>query len=652
MTTCFACLSGGSAWTGDAISRPGWVLAASRQTALLHDGCPVKPDWEAFKERVKAASDIVDVVGAYVNLRPAGPTFKGLCPFHDDKHPSFDVDPRRQRYRCWACNKFGDVINFVQEFERVSFPEALELLARRAGISPEKFGARTQGASRASMLDVMRWAAEQFQACLLESPLAEAARVYLGERKLTGETVRRFGLGFAPGANNWLCKQAAQARMSAELLEMVGLIAKRPEDQTSYDRFRDRVMFPIRDVQGRTVGFGGRILPSSPYAERAPKYYNSTETPLFSKSEQLYGIDQARQAATKTGYLAIVEGYTDVLMAHQSGIANVVATMGTALNARHVAQLRRLAGRVVLVFDADAGGDTGVDRALQIFVSHDLDLRIATLPQGQDPCDLLAAQGPSPFQQALESATDVFEFKLNRVWSAEANNGVEGRRRGAEQILAVVAAVPNANRDKRAGMLKWELMINRLAHRLQIKEESLWMRFRELQAARPALDDTGRPGVQQQAAEKDAVSQQYRAPRHEIRLLEVLLAYPELVAGARAEVKTEELEHPGLRLLLESLFRLAADGVQPDLDHLQGRLDNEKISLVEKARQLQERGLEILDGAAELRGVLARFIERRIALLKQALLERLEARDTDGAARVQEQLRELSRRVRNEHPDP
>jgi DNA primase len=602
----------------------------------------VKPDWDEFKQRVKAASDIVDVVGAYVNLRPAGQTYKGLCPFHDDKHPSFDVDPRRQRYRCWACNKFGDVINFVQEFERVSFPEALELLARRAGISLEKIVPKTLGPSRASMLDVMRWAGEQFQACLLESPLAEAARVYLGERKLTGETVHRFGLGYAPGIGNWLVKQAALARMSAELLEMVGLIAKRAEDQSTYDRFRDRVMFPIRDVQGRTVGFGGRILPSSPFVDRAPKYYNSSETPLFSKSEQLYGIDQARQAATKTGYLAIVEGYTDVLMAHQCGIANVVATMGTALNARHVGQLRRLAGRVVLVFDADAGGDTGVDRAIELFVSNDIDLRVASLPAGLDPCDLLAKEGATPFRAALEGAVEVLEYKLQRVWATEARSGVEGQRRAIEQLLTLLAAAP----DDRS--VKLALMINRIAHRLNLKEETLWMRFRELRAARRAASPlAAAPATAPQAAGPQAA----RAPRHEIQLLAVLLAYPELVVRARAEVQSDELEHPGLRLLVEELYRLEADGVQPDLDHLHGRLDNEKTSLLEKARQLQERGLEVLDGAAELRGVVNRFIERRVAVLKQALREKLDIGDTEAVVQLQERLRELTRRLDENHPD-
>jgi DNA primase len=593
----------------------------------------VKPERVALIQQVKAASDIVAVVGSYVHLRPAGPTFKGLCPFHDDKHPSLDVDPRRQRYRCWACNKVGDVINFVQEFEHVSFPEALELLARRAGISLENFAAKPQGPSRASMLDVMRWAGEQFHQCLLDSPLAETARVYLGERKLTGETVRSFGLGFAPGTGSWLVKEAALAKMPAELLEMVGLIAKRTEDQSHYDRFRDRVMFPIRDLGGRTVGFGGRILPSSPFAERAPKYYNSSETPLFSKSEQLYGIEQARTAATKAGYLAIVEGYTDVLMAHQYGIANVVATMGTALNARHVQKLRGVVPRVVLVFDADAGGETGVDRAIELFVSHDLDLRVACLPEGLDPCDLLTERGAEPFRAALEQAIEVFEFKLQRVWANEAKNGLDGQRRAVEQVLSILAAAP----EERS--VKVELMVNRIAHRLNLKEETVWMRYREMRAARRAAAEKAAPTA---SAEPEA-PRSAPAPRLEVQLLEVLLANPNLVGKARAELKAEELQHPGLRLLLECLYRIEAEGAQADLDHLQGRLDNE--SLMEAARKLQERGRDILDGERDLRGILSRFAGRQLDQLKQQLRERLEAKDTQAVADLQRQLSELSRRL-------
>jgi DNA primase len=300
---------------------------------------------DALIRQVKEANDIVQVVGSYVALRPAGPTFKGLCPFHDDHRPSFDVDPRRQRYKCWSCSKYGDVISFVQEHERITFPEALELLARRAGITLENKGASPQAQGRALMLESIRWAAELFQQCLLDNPVAEQARTYLGERKLLGETVRRFGLGYAPLGGDWLVQRARADGVGLDLLEQVGLVARRTEGDGYYCRFRDRVMFPIRDALGRTVGFGGRILPTSPLLPRAPKYYNSAETPLFNKSEQLYGLDAARGAAAKAGYLAVVEGYTDVLMAHQTGVPQVVATMGTALNAKHVHKLRTFCRR-------------------------------------------------------------------------------------------------------------------------------------------------------------------------------------------------------------------------------------------------------------------------------------------------------------------
>jgi DNA primase len=576
-------------------------------------------DRVALKQRIKEANDIVDVVGSYISLRPLGPTFKGLCPFHDDHRPSFDVDPRRQRYRCWACNKYGDVINFVQEFEHVGFLEALELLARRAGITLENLEKSPQGPSRASMLDVMRWAQSQFQECLLEAPHADVARTYLGERKLAGETVRRFGLGFAPGMGEWLVSKALNAKMPADLLETLGLIAKRNEGRGYYDRFRDRVMFPIRDIRGQTVGFGGRILPSSPLAERSPKYYNSAETPLFSKSEQLYGIDLAREAAAKIGYLAIVEGYTDVMMAHQYGVSHVVATMGTALNARHIKKIRNLVSRVVLVFDADAGGDTGVDRALELFVSHDLDLRIATLPEGLDPCDFLTAHGPEPFRRALDESLDVLEFKLRSVWPDGAQPEVESLRRAADQMLSILAASP---KDE----LKLGLMVNRIAHRLRLKEETLWKKFRELRARR-----ADGPSAATRVAEA-VVEPERSAPaaRHEIELLEVLLAEPVLVGKASAEVGLIELEHPGLRTILDGLYRLHAEGLPADLDHLHGRLDNER--LLDFALRWQDQGLLIADRQSAYAKVLARFRERRDTRRQQELKNQVLAANDHNAA--------------------
>ncbi len=588
---------------------------------------------DPLKQQIKEANDIVDIVGTYISLRPAGPTFKGLCPFHKDSRPSLDVDPRRQRYRCWSCGEHGDVIAFVQKHQNISFLEALELLGRRAGISLEKIQKKQPGPSRAGMLDVMKWAAEQYQQCLLDSPGAENARKYLGERKLTGETVRKFGLGYAPSLGEWLVQKAANAQISAPLLETVGLIAKRSEGRGFYDRFRDRVMFPIRDVLGHVVGFGGRILPSSNISADKPvaKYINSAETPLFSKSDQLYGIDQAKQSAAQTGYLAVVEGYTDVLMAHQHGVNHVVATMGTALNARHIKTLRGAVSRVVLVFDADAGGDAGVDRAMEVFVSNDLDLRVAALPDGLDPCDLLAAQGPEPFRKSLENATDVFEHKLQRVWALHGARGVDGQRQAAEDMLRILALAP-AERS-----VKMELMVNRIAHRLLIKEETVWNRLREMRAARRTADARQEDRSETVSA---AAEQPRTAPpaRYELELLELLLAEPSLVSLAVVEVKPEEIEHPGLRKIVEALYRLHAEGQPPDLDHLHGRLDNEQIW--HKLHLYQDRGLEYPDRPEMFRKVLERFLVRQKQRRSQAILLQMQNADPATSLELLRQLKD------------
>jgi DNA primase len=585
-------------------------------------------------KQVKEANDIVEVVGGYVALRPAGGTFKGLCPFHDDSRPSFDVDPRRQRYRCWSCGKYGDVLSFVQEHERLSFPEALELLARRAGITLERDGDPARASGKAQLLDVVRWAAQVYHECLLDSPLAEEARCYIGGRGLLGETVRRYGLGFAPRVGDWLVQRAESAGVSTELLERVGLIARRQQQPGWYDRFRDRVLFPIRDTRGQAVAFGGRVLPNSPLASRGPKYYNSSETPLFSKSDHLYGLDQARHAAAKAGYLAVVEGYTDVLMAHQVGVGQVVATMGTALNGRHVSALRRFAPRVVLVFDADVGGETGVDRALEIFAGEEVDLRVATLPPGLDPCDLLVQQGADALRRVLEQAVDALEFKLNRVLGGQTNLGVEECRRAIDAVLGVIALAPPP--PGQAGTLKTQLMVGRIARRLGLKEENVWARLRELRARKDGAGPAPR-----QADEPSPRSA--KAPPEESQLLQVLLADPALVPEARSAVAVDEITHPGLRKLLAGLYALQDAGEPPTLDQLRPRLDS--VPLAVKALELQDVGRANPDRPVWLRQLLTRFAERRQRRAQQELHDQLRAA-CDHA-----QALELLRQLQHRHVD-
>jgi DNA primase len=600
-------------------------------------------------KQIKAASDIVAVVSSYLAVKPAGGVFKALCPFHNDSRPSLDIDPKRQRYRCWACNAHGDAFAFVMHMEKVGFTEARAILAQRAGIKLDEQQS-PQDHHRTRLLEVMRWAQAKYQNALLNDPVGEAARRYLGGRKLSGKTVREFGLGFAPLAGDWLVRLAAAERITTDVLVEVGLILPRHEGRGFFDRFRDRVMFPIKDVRGQTIAFGGRIMPESPYAARSAKYLNSAETPLFHKSDVLYGLDHARHAGATAGYLAVVEGYTDVMMAHQCGVPQVVATMGTALNARHVAQLRRYVPKVVLVYDADAGGFTGVDRALEIFVSQDVELAVATLPEGLDPCDLLVRpEGVETFKQILTSAIDALDFKLNRLLEKDGAGSVEGTRRVVDEVLGIMAAAPAL--ASQAAQVKQELIVTRLAHRLGLRQETVWARLGELKAERrrkeqqavqkavttppapqPAADDPSRPVPRGKAGVAVAAERQ---------LLEIVLADPGMVPKAAAAIAPEDLTHSGLRRMLAELYATHAAGAVPDIDMLREKLAD-RPDLFESAQKLQFVGQHMQDREQWLGKILKRFAELKIEAEQKRLKEQLGSAGEDEAV-------ELLRRLQQTH---
>ncbi|MFO0967896.1 MAG: toprim domain-containing protein [Gemmataceae bacterium] len=307
----------------------------------------------------------------------------------------------------------------------------------------------------------------------------------------------------------------------------------------------------------------------------------------------------------------------------------MVATMGTALNARHVKKLRGLVSRVVLVFDADAGGEGGVDRAMEVFVSQEVDLRIATLPEGLDPCDLLVQQGADPFLQVLHSAVDVFEFKLRRVWQREKDAGVEGQRRAVEQMLGILAACPEERN------LKIDLMVNRIAHRLGLKEEKLWQQLREMRAAKGRGErQAARPPEE---SERPVEIRSAPAARHEVELLQVVLAEPGLLPQALEQIPLAEVEHPGLRQLLERLAELQQEGKPADLDHLRSRLDNEP--LMRKALELQDTGLTLANRQDVLAGIVERIRHKRAQRHAQTIKTQvMAAQDHDQAIELLKRL--------------
>ncbi|VTR98079.1 dna primase : DNA primase OS=Planctomyces limnophilus (strain ATCC 43296 / DSM 3776 / IFAM 1008 / 290) GN=Plim_0213 PE=3 SV=1: zf-CHC2: Toprim_N: Toprim_4 [Gemmata massiliana] len=582
-------------------------------------------DQVELTKQVKAASDIVAVVGSYINIIPAGKIFKAVCPFHTDTRPSLDIDPQRQRYKCWACEAHGDVFSFTMFQEKVGFKEARAILAAKAGIKLDEQQS-PQDYHRTKLLEVMRWAQAKYAYHYLEADEGADARKYMGERKLAGKTVRDFGIGFAPIIGDWLVKLAQAERVPVDVLVETGLLATREGNRGYYDRFRDRVMFPIKDVRGQVVGFGGRIMPNNPLAARGPKYYNSAETPLFHKSELLYGLDLARHA--NAGYIAVVEGYTDVMMAHQCGVPQVVATMGTALNPKHVAQLRRYVPKVVLLYDADAGGYTGVDRALAMFVSQDVELAVATLPEGLDPCDLLVRpNGIDTFKEVLTSAVDALDFKLNKLLERDSSPSIETKRRITDDILGIMASAPPI--PGAAAQVKRELIITRLSQRLGSKQETLWARFGELrkeyeqkerETEQKEREQRGRDGRPTTTVRPDAVLPTNERPRGgakagpavaaERQLVELLLSDPTLVAVAAPNVTPEEITHSGLRRILTELLTAQSAGMVPDLEALRERL-NDRPDLFEAAQTLQFVGQQMQDREQWLSRLLKRFSEMK-----------------------------------------
>lgn len=432
--------------------------------------------------RVQQANDIVDVVSEHVSLKKKGRELVGLCPFHEDHKPSLYVNPVKQIYKCFACGAGGDVLKFVQMREGLTFPQAVERLAERAGIQLRPVRRTVPSSSqKAESVDpnllarANAWAMGFFQQCLTDAEKGRHAREYLAQRKISQESIEKWRVGVAPNAVDALAKAAALKKVPAGLLQQAGLTAG-----ANQDKFVNRLMFPITDVTGRVIAFGGRTL-----SDTGAKYINSPTTPLFDKSSTLYGLEQARHQIVATGTAVIVEGYTDVIMAHQFGCTNVVATLGTSFTAGHGRILRRYAEKAVLVFDSDTAGIEAANRALEVCLSQHLDIKLGFVPQGKDPCEFLLAVGKEPFDRMVEQAADVLQFKWDRLSETFAADDTSASRKAALNEFLQAIAVGLASKSLPA--LESGVFINKLTKviGLDAKEihEELQRRVRRLSGA-------------------------------------------------------------------------------------------------------------------------------------------------------------------------
>jgi len=506
------------------------------------------------KERVREAVDIVDVVGSYVTLRRQGKAMTGLCPWHEDSRPSLQVNPERQTYRCWVCDVGGDVFSFVMRMEKVEFREALEQLADRAGITLPRGRGGLPADDKATLRGVMAWAAERFRDCLRSAGEAAAAREYLASRGLSPATIDRFQIGFAPQAWDWLLRQAVAAGMARDELVRAGLAVEREDKSGHYDRFRGRVIFPIRDPQGRCVAFGGRVLPGE--RPDVAKYINSPETPLFSKSSMLYGLDTARDALAASRRAIVVEGYTDCLAARQAGIDDVVAVLGTALGTRHAKLLRRYADRIVLVLDGDDAGRRRANEVGETLLAEPIDVRIARMPSGVDPCDLILEAGRNAFEDLVAAASDPLDYRMDELLAGLAPDaGDDAALASVESVLKALAAAASGAVSQSQHALREDQVLGRLSRRFGLARDVLRIRLADLRKATPP---SGSLSVHDSSGRDSRPPA--RLPAWDREVLEVLVGVPDSVGLIVREVATADVETPACREVIEAAQRLHASG--------------------------------------------------------------------------------------------
>jgi DNA primase len=595
--------------------------------------------WQDAKEQVRQATDIVDLVGSYLSLRRQGRNYVAHCPWHDDSRPSLNVNQDRQSYKCWVCDIGGDVFSFAMRMEGVDFREALEMLAERAGISltpQHRQTNRDQMFDRRNLLRVLAWAEEQFHQCLLRDNSAQSARDYLQDRGITQASVERFHLGFSPDSWDWLLNRASSAGHLPKVLERVGLAISRQEQNGYYDRFRGRLLFPIRDVRSRPIAFGGRQLPNpqpddsqqSQQAHGGAKYINSPETPLFSKSTQLYALDLARDGIAHESELLVMEGYTDVIMAHQHGINNAVAVLGTALGERHIPLVRRFTDRITLVLDGDEAGKRRtmqiLDDLLALFVEQEIDLRFLALPKGGDPCDVIGSQGSEAFRQRLSESVDAIEYKIRAVTNGLAlATDTHRSAQAVEEILSTLSRVRmrSGSTDSPA-LLREQQVLAKLAREFGIAEEQLRLRLAgkrrdqgKSQRSRAPMNvrksghysylkqpsGLHQPGPHQQPGPHRAgMTDDTLRPSltvWEQELIELLLSEPKQIDELAKLIGVEDMQSDTARNLYGMVQKIYQTGDLPSFDRLMLEIDTPEIKnlLVNCDEQAQAKAQSDID---------------------------------------------------------
>ena len=593
-------------------------------------------------EQIRERTDIIDVVSGYLTLSKAGQNFKGLCPFHAEKTPSFMVSPSRQIFHCFGCGAGGNVFGFLMKMEGNSFPETVRELGRKAGVEVQVAqGGRSplEAGAKDRLEELNEQAAAWFRKNLADAETGKDARAYLADRGMTRETIDAFGFGYAPSGWDGLLRHLTKAGYTTHEMLAAGVIVpkeqagRNPKDPAGYyDKFRSRIMFPICDLRKKVIAFGGRIL-----GDGMPKYLNSPDTPLFNKGRAIYLLERAREAAGKTtDTVIIVEGYFDAIALHQAGITNVVATLGTALTPDHIRTIRRYVTKVVLLFDPDAAGVRAALRTLDLFVDSGLGVKVVSLPAEDDPDTFVRNQGPEAFTRLQERAPSLLDFAVEHSLRKAASTMIEDRIRSVDEVLRIL--------QKTGHRIEKEECTKRVAERLGISQQRLIERYPELQPREeqkrarrpvPAGEDTRFKGCPE---ERDLVH---------------LLLQGHLTASDLQALKADSFTVPACRRIVEIGLRCMDQDGRVRLQQLvdDAVADAECGPL---ATELAMADRHYDDIQEQVRGCLERLDRKRREAALGELIVRLRAAEQEGriedARQLNAQVNELRLRKAGSQP--
>lgn len=516
--------------------------------------------YESVKETIRSLADIVDVIGQFVQLRKAGQNYIGLCPFHTEKEPSFTVSPSKQIFHCFGCKKGGDLFAFWMEYHGTTFPEALKELAERYNVPLSTSSAsaseeQRQAEYRKSLFKVNEQACRFFQEILLEKSEGDPARRYLDKRSLSSATIEKFRLGYAPDAWDSFSRFLGHDSRKLRLAASAGLLVER-KSGGYYDRFRNRLIFPIVNLRGQVVGFGGRVLDSS-----LPKYVNTPESPVFHKGSLLYGLNNAFESIREAGRAIVVEGYMDVLALHDHGIREAVATLGTALTDAHVRRLKGYAPEAVVIFDADEAGKKAALKSLPLFMSEGLKGRAVALPGNHDPDSFVNDQGPASLRELIGKAGSLFDFHLEMSFS-EMDGSIEAKSAVIQDVLRVLAKLRNVSQQS--------LYMRRLSERVGVKEDFLWLELRGLER------DMSGEGENQRLRERLAKPSVEKRFNRDLHFLNLLIHHPQEALGLKHLPWQVLLSDASIIEIGEAFFEHFAAGGDAAMEDLAGNLASEK----------------------------------------------------------------------------